>query len=221
MPGVSGSGIPADHEQRQRPLLVVLTGGVASGKTAVSDCFGRLGVDVIDTDLIAREVVEPGQPALNEIAEAFGRQLITPDGSLDRAALRQQIFSDPRRRQRLESILHPRIERRVRERIATGSQHPYVLLVVPLLVESGLFGDADCTIVVDVPESLQIERLQARDGIDQEQARAMLRAQVSRAQRLAVADEIIENTGSIEALENTVHDLHRKLTRLAASRAAH
>ena len=200
-----------NREQRNTPLLAVLTGGVASGKTTVSDYFARLGVEVIDTDIVAREVVEPGQPALAEIVEHFGNRVLNPDGTLDRKALRRDIFSDDARRRQLESILHPRIELRVRERIAGARGHPYVLLVVPLLVESGLFTDAECIIVVDVPEKVQIERVRQRDDIDEAQAQAMLNAQAGRQERLSIAHEVLDNTGSAEALEQAVFDLHRKL----------
>ncbi len=203
------------REQGVHPLLVVLTGGIASGKTTISDSFARLGVEVIDTDLIAREVVEPGQPALAEIAEAFGPQLINPDGTLDRKTLRRDVFSNPDRRRRLEGLLHHRIEQRVRRRIDDARDQDYVLLVVPLLVESGLFNDADCVIVVDVPEQTQLDRLVERDGIDEEQARAMIQAQASREQRLAIADEVLENTGSVQELRSAVHALHLKLTERA------
>ena len=203
------------REQGVHPLLVVLTGGIASGKTTISDSFARLGVEVIDTDLIAREVVEPGQPALAEIAEAFGPQLINPDGTLDRKTLRRDVFSNPDRRRRLEGLLHHRIEQRVRRRIDDARDQDYVLLVVPLLVESGLFNDADCVIVVDVPEQTQLDRLVERDGIDEEQARAMIQAQASREQRLAIADEVLENTGSVQDLRSAVHALHLKLTERA------
>ncbi len=200
-----------NREQRNAPLLAVLTGGVASGKTTASDCFARLGVQVIDTDLIAREVVGPGQPALAEIVEHFGNRVLNPDGTLDRKSLRRDVFSDDARRRQLESILHPRIEQRVRERIAGARGHPYVLLVVPLLVESGLFTDAECIIVVDVPEKVQIERVRQRDDIDEAQAQAMLNAQAGRQERLSIAHEVLDNTGSAEALEQAVFDLHRKL----------
>ncbi len=214
------ANISGTREQGHHPLLAVLTGGIASGKTTVSDCFASLGVEVIDTDLVAREVVEPGQPALAEIVEHFGNRVLNPDGALDRKSMRREIFSDDARRRQLESILHPRIEQRVRERIAGAGGQPYVLLVVPLLVESGLFRDADCVIVVDVPEQVQLERLCARDGIDQEQARAMLEAQASREQRLAVADEVLNNTGSVQALQSAVHALHLKLTERASTSRA-
>ncbi len=202
--------------QGPRPLLVVLTGGVASGKTTASDCFARLGVEVIDTDLIAREMVEPGGPALLEIAEHFGPGILTPDGSLDRRMLRNQVFANERSRKQLEAILHPLIETRVRERIAEAGTEPYVLVVVPLLVETGLFADADRVIVVDVPEETQLRRLRERDDVDARHAQAMLAAQASRKERLAAADEVLDNTATRPELEKAVRRLHGKLLKKAA-----
>jgi dephospho-CoA kinase len=207
-----------EHEQGHRPLLVVLTGGVASGKTTASDHFSRLGVEVIDTDLVAREVVEPGSEALAEIESEFGRGVIGADGSLDRKHLREIVFRDSSRRKRLESILHPRIEARVRERIAEADGQAYVLLVVPLLVESGLFTDADCIVVVDIPEDEQIRRLIERDKMEPGQARAVLAAQASREQRLDVADEVLDNTGTRASLEQAVEALHQELLARASAR---
>lgn len=199
------------NQRRPRPPLVALTGGVASGKTAVSDRLAELGAAVIDTDLIAREVVEPGQPALEAIAERFGTKLIGEDGSLDRRALRDIVFNDDQARRRLEGILHPRIEARVRELIDASLDAPYILLVVPLLIETGLFGDADRIVVVDTPEAAQIERLTRRDGINEQQARNMLKAQASREQRLAKADHVIDNSGSLDRLHQQIDALHRQL----------
>jgi len=196
-------------DERQRPKVVVLTGGIASGKTAVSDAFARLGAPVIDTDVLARELVEPGSPALQAIARQFGQHLLLPDGALDRRALRERIFSDDAARRQLEGILHPRIAAEARRRI-DGIDAPYAILVVPLLVESGLFGDADEVVVVDVPEETQIERLMARDGSSREQAEAALAAQASRSERLARADHVIDNTGSLKQLQARVAELDRQ-----------
>lgn len=208
-----------DRSQRaKRPLLAVLTGGVASGKSIVSDRFAALGAEVIDTDVLAREVVEPGEPGLEQVTEAFGNDVLAPDGSLDRRRLREIVFSDADNRRRLEGIVHPLIEARARERLQRAAGAPYALLVVPLLVESGLFADADCVIVVDVDEQTQIKRLMARDGIDEEQARAMLKAQAGRQDRLAVADEVLDNSGSPEALIESVDRIHQRLLEKAGSR---
>jgi len=196
-------------------MVIALTGGVASGKTAVSDRFAELGVPVIDTDVIAREVVASGSGGLAAIEAAFGSDMITAEGTLDRPALRRKIFDEPGARTRLEDILHPRIAEQARRRLneLDGS---YAILVVPLLVESGLFSDADRVLVVDVPADVQISRLMRRDGSTREQAEAMLAAQASREQRLAKADDVIENTGPLEELHRRVDELARKYHELSA-----
>ncbi len=196
-------------------LRVALTGGIASGKSAVSAMFAELGVAVIDTDVIAREVVEPGQPALEDIRERFGDAVLDPDGRLDRASLRQRVFADDAARADLEAILHPRIGLETRRQAleATGS---YQLIVVPLLVGSPLLDFVDRVLVVDCSEETQLERLLARDAESEEQARRMLAAQASREQRLAIADDIIRNDGSIDDLQRQVLRLDRRYRRLAA-----
>lgn len=201
------------------PFVVVLTGGVASGKTAVSDQLADLDVPIIDTDVIAREVVKPGHPGLARIVETFGRDVLDGNGALDRRKLRREIFSDEKKRRRLEGILHPLIEARTREEITAAAGHPYVVVVVPLLVETGLFDDADAVVVVDVPEKVQIERLMARDGMTAEQARAMLEAQAGREERLAAADFVIDNSGSPDLRRSEVERLHRLLTDRAATQS--
>ncbi|QOC24227.1 dephospho-CoA kinase [Wenzhouxiangella sp. AB-CW3] len=201
------------------PLLVVLTGGVASGKSLAADYFAELGAAVIDTDLIAREVVAPGSDGLAEVARVFGPEMIDENGELNRRRLREQVFADDQSRQQLEDMLHPRIERRAREHIAAaGSHHDYIVLVVPLLVETGLFPEADVVVVIDVPEIVQIERLTGRDRIDHQQAKAMLNAQASREQRRAAADEVLDNTGSPDDLHKSVRALHDKLRETARRR---
>lgn len=195
-------------DEPHRPVIA-LTGGIASGKTAVSDRFSALGAVVIDTDRIARDVVAPGSEGLGRVVDAFGDRVLGADGGLDRRALRDRIFEDAAARDRLESVLHPRIETRAREAIR-AADGPYVILVVPLLVETGLFDDADRVLVIDVPEAVQLERLTARDGVTADQARAALAAQATREQRLAVADDVIENTGTLEALDEQVRRLDRE-----------
>ncbi len=195
------------------PRVIALTGGIASGKTAVSDRFAALGVPVIDTDLLAREAVAPGRPGLAEIVDAFGVDLLDERQALDRRALRERIFSDADARRRLNAILHPRIEQAARNAIEQAGSDPqvrYVVLVVPLLVETGLFEDTDRVLVVDVPETVQLERLAGRDGISEDQARAALAAQATREERLAIADDVIDNTGSLQALDEAVERLDRK-----------
>lgn len=205
-------GNSASNQRRHRPPLVALTGGIASGKTAVSDRLAELGAAVIDTDLIAREVAAPGQPALTEVAEAFGSRLITPEGNLDRRALREIVFADPDARKRLEAILHPRIVERVKQGIEQHTDAPYIVLVVPLLIETGLFKDAEHIVVVDVPEQIQIDRLTRRDDITQAQAQNILAVQATRQQRLAHATHVLDNSGSLEKLLEQIDRLHRKLT---------
>ncbi|MDZ7789821.1 MAG: dephospho-CoA kinase [Xanthomonadales bacterium] len=207
-----------ETDHRSEPMLVVLTGGVASGKTSVSDRLAYKGAPVIDTDVIAREVVSPGSPGLDRVVETFGADILDESGALDRRSLRERVFARPQQRRRLERILHPLIEKEARRQIARFQSADYVVLVVPLLVESGLFEDADRVVVVDVPESLQIRRLLARDGVEREQAEAMLAAQASRAERLAVADEVIENSGTLEGLRQASDALHERLVALSRRR---
>lgn len=196
-------------------MVVALTGGIASGKSAVSQRFAELGAPVVDTDVIAREVVEPGSSGLAEIEREFGRDVMDGD-ALDRAALRRRIFDDRAARARLERILHPRIAAEAERRIA-ALDAPYAVLVVPLLVETGLFGDADRVLVVDVPESVQMQRLMDRDGVDRDDAEAALRAQADRRHRLARADDVIVNTGSPDELRAEVDRLDRIYRELASS----
>jgi dephospho-CoA kinase len=194
------------HDSPSQPLAVGLTGGIASGKTSVSDLFAELGVPVIDTDSIARQLVDPGQPALGEIVDLFGTDALLPDGRLDRAALRKAVFGDPALRARLNQILHPRIRAEMIRRIREVT-HPYCLVVVPLLVESALNEAMDRVLVVDVPEATQFERLTLRDGISAELARKMIAAQAERRERLDVADDVIDNTGSLDDLRRRVAQL--------------
>jgi dephospho-CoA kinase len=197
--------------------VVVLTGGIASGKTAVSNCFERLGVPVIDTDLIAREIVQAGRPALAAVVDQFGKGILDGRHELDRSKMRSLIFSDPESRKKLEGILHPAIAREVQLRLNTVATE-YCILVVPLLAESGRYEDSDRVLVVDVDESTQLQRLLARDRISEQLATAMLKAQAGRQQRLERADDVIANTGSLEELDAAVASLHEKYLRLAGQR---
>ena len=198
------------------PFRVALTGGIASGKTVVANIFATHGVPVIDTDVIAREVAEPGQPALAAVVEAFGTGVLAADGRLDRPRLRERIFGDAEARRRLEAILHPAIRAEM-ERQSRAAGGPYQVLVIPLLVEGGRRDHIDRVLVVDVPEATQIERLMRRDGVSRDQAEAALRAQASRDARLAFADDVIENTGDVAALETRVAKLHGEYLRLAGA----
>ena len=194
-------------------MRIGLTGGIASGKSTVAELFAGLGVPVIDTDIIAREVVLPGQPALAEIRNAFG-DAVFEDGVLDRAAMRQQIFADNDARRRLEAILHPRIQQEtIKQAHASGGD--YQLIVVPLLTESPLRDYVDRILVVDCDEDTQIERLLARDAETEDQARRILATQASRDERLAIADDVIHNDTSIEATSSQVSALHDTYLKLA------
>ncbi len=195
-------------------LIIGLTGGIGSGKTAVSDAFARRGAPIIDTDIIAREVVAPGQPALAEIVARFGPACVDSQGRLDRAYLRRVVFADPALRRCLESILHPRIRQALRERLAV-IRAPYCLVVVPLLVETGMTDMAHRILVVDVPETFQIQRVMARDQVTEDQARRVLAAQAPRAQRLALADDVIDNSKDLATLDAQVAALHEKYIALA------
>lgn len=195
---------------------IALTGGIASGKSRVADIFESLGVTVIDSDVIAREVVAPGSDGLAAIVRRFGPTVQAADGQLDRRALRAIVFADPIARRDLEAITHPRI----RARMATlnrDAQGPYVINAIPLLAETGGRRDFDRVLVVDCPEDLQLARVMARDHIDEAAAQAVLAAQAPRAARLALADDVIVNDGDLEALPIAVRALHRRYLELAGA----
>jgi dephospho-CoA kinase len=196
-------------------LRIGLTGGIASGKTTVASLFAARGVPVLDTDQIARNVVEPGRPALAEVVEAFGEGIVGPDGRLDRAALRSLVFADAVARKRLEAILHPEIRAELARRSATAGG-PYQLWVIPLLVEGGRSDQVDRVLVVDCPAETQLVRLRARDGETEASARAILAAQASREERLAAADDVIVNEGDPEELALQVAALDTRYRALAA-----
>ena len=198
-----------------RPLRIGLTGGIASGKSTVTQRFGELGVPVIDADVASRSVVEPGKPGLAQVVARFGTGVLDADGQLDRSALRNLIFKDSSLRQALDAILHPLIRVEM-EREATQSEGPYVVMAIPLLIEGGSAGKRmDRVLVVDADETLQIQRLQARDGSSVEQARAILASQASRAARLAAADDVLLNTGTVAELRQSVDRLHEQYLQLA------
>lgn len=197
-------------------LVIGLTGGIASGKSAASDEFEALGVPVIDADRLARELVEPGQPALAEIRRSFGPEVLTESGALDRVALRDRVFADPPARRRLEAILHPRIRTAMRGRLAELDA-PYALLVIPLLVETGQQDLVDRILVIDAPEAQQRDRLAARDGSSTAEIDRILGAQTSRDRRLAAADDVIDNSGDRARLRRAVVELHHKYLALAGS----
>lgn len=195
-------------------IRIGLTGGIASGKSMVAKLFAALGVPIIDTDQVAREVVEPGQPPLEHLVERFGKDILTPDGHLDRPKLREIVFSDPKARADLEALTHPAIGTAV-EALSAAAGGPYQILVIPLLVEKGLGSRLDRVLLVDCPEELQIRRLQARDGSTLEQAQAILNAQTSRAARLKAAHDVILNESDVSSLRDQVSTLHRRYLELA------
>ncbi len=199
-----------------RPLRIALTGGIGSGKSAAADEFSRLGVQVIDTDLIARELVEPGQPALADIVSLFGDKILDQQRRLNRNKLRQLVFSDQVRREQLESILHPRIRQLAVERAARASS-PYCVLVIPLLLETGNDYPVDRILVIDTPVEIQRQRVARRDGLPDNEIDAILAAQASREQRLAAADDKIVNDGSLASLRNQVQRLHRQYLETAGN----
>jgi len=197
-----------------RMFTIVLTGGIASGKTVVSNCFAELGASVIDTDVIARELVQPGKPALDEIVRTFGREMLDAGGNLDRTRLRNLVFKDPASRKRLEAILHPRIADEALRR-AGRAEGPYCILVIPLYAESSRYPWIDRVLVVDAKESTRMKRLMDRDRTDREQALAIMRAQAGREQRLAIADDVINNDGTMDELLSRVGSLHETYIVLA------
>ena len=198
-------------------LVVGLTGGIGSGKSTVAELFAALGVRVIDTDVIARQLVEPGQPALKEIAQFFGPQVIAESGQLDRRAMRDIIFSDPNLRLELEAILHPRIRTAVREQVESINA-PYCLVVIPLLLETGQQKMVDRILVVDASPELQIQRTTLRDETSESAVKAILAEQVERDERLAAADDVIHNEGELATLEQQVQVLHEHYLSLAKNR---
>lgn len=195
---------------RQRPYVVGLTGGIGSGKSAAAERFAALGATVIDTDAIAHELTAPGGGAIGAIREAFGDAVITPADALDRAAMRARVFADAETRKRLESILHPLIRGESARRCGAAST-PYVVLAVPLLIESGHWQTrCDRVCVIDCPEPEQIRRVMARSGLNEAEVRAIIATQASRAERLAAADDVVDNAGDLAALHAQIDALHRR-----------
>jgi dephospho-CoA kinase len=197
-----------------RRLRIGLTGGIASGKTTVAQRFMELGVPVVDADAAARAVVAPGKPGFAAVSERFGPRVVAENGELDRSALRDLIFKDPGSRRDLEAILHPLI-RADMERSADLAVGPYVVMAIPLLVEGGSRDRVDRVLVVDVDEPVQLQRVMVRDGCTEEQAGAILASQASRSERLAAADDVLLNAGSVTDLRQAVDRLHERYLRLA------
>lgn len=205
---------------RPRALVIALTGGVAAGKTAVAWRFEALGVHVHDADVAAREVIGPGTAGLAAVVDAFGSGVLDGTGRLDRAAMRRRVFADPAARKTLEAIIHPLVRQWLHRR-ALAERGPYCLLAIPLLAENiEHYRWVDRVLLVDAPESLQLARLTLRDGIDEALARRMLAHQASRTERLALADDVIENSGDESALDHAVAELHRRYLNLASHRSA-
>jgi dephospho-CoA kinase len=205
---------------KQESLRIGLTGGIASGKSTVADLFAELGVPVIDTDIIAREVVAADTPGLAALVDAFGGDILRSDGSLDRVGLRNRVFGNSGEKARLDAILHPLIRAATLEQSAAADgAFAYQIIVVPLLLESGFDELVDRILVVDCPVELQRRRLMERDGDTREAADAIISAQASREERLAAADDVIENTGDISYLESAIRKLHDSYLRQAAMRA--
>jgi dephospho-CoA kinase len=191
-------------------FVVGLTGGIGSGKSAAAAEFERLGASVVDTDAIAHALTAAGGAAMGEIRKRFGAEILAASGALDRDKMRARVFADPAAKKALEALLHPLIREESRRLIA-GAHGPYVIHVVPLLVESPDYRSrVDRVLVIDAPEALQVERVRSRSGLPEAQVRAILAAQATRAERLAAADDVIENRGTIEALREQVAALHRK-----------
>ncbi len=202
-----------------RPFRVGLTGGIASGKSTAAKFFGALGVPILDSDQIAREVVEPGQPPLERLVERFGPKILTADGHLDRPALRDIVFSDPKARTDLEALTHPAIGAAMEARSAAAGG-PYQVLVIPLLVEKNLSAHVDRVLVVDCEEELQMRRLRDRDGSTPAQVLAILKAQAPRAARLKAADDVIHNDTDMSTLREQVTSLHARYLELASRTGA-
>lgn len=200
-----------------RPWVLGLTGGIGSGKSAAAERFATLGMEVVDADLASRWVVEPGQPALAALAEHFGEGILLPTGNLDRAALRAMIFTDSTQRVWVEQLLHPLIAQAIAQRL-DAARSAYAVFVSPLMVESGQYRLVDRLLVIDAPQALQIARTLRRDGTHQAQVEAILAAQATRETRCALADDIILNDASLEALHAQVDRLHAVYLSLAGNR---
>lgn len=190
-------------------MIIGLTGGIGSGKTAVSDAFQDLGITIVDADLASRIVVQKGKPSLKKIAEHFGNDILNENSELDRAKLREIIFNSDEEKNWLESLLHPAIANQIQDELKASSS-PYTILVSPLLLETNQKEYCNKVLVVDVPVELQVERTLKRDQVSEGQVKSIIKAQISRKNRLEFADEVIINDGSLEELHSTVMKFHQK-----------
>lgn len=194
--------------------VIGLTGGIACGKTTASNFFAEQGIEIIDADIAAREVVAPGEPALTEIATRFGDEVLQPDGSLDRKKMRELVFADADKRKQLEAILHPRIRQRLRKQLEQA-KGPYVIFSVPLMFESGLDQLTDRVLVIDVSPEVQRQRLIERDGSSVEQANAIVNAQMPREERNSRADDIVDNSTNLDDFISQLTSIHAVYLQLA------
>lgn len=188
--------------------ILGVSGGIGSGKTAATDHFQTLGIDVIDADIVAREIVQIGESALADIAEHFGQNVLQADGTLNRAVLREIVFADPAQRKALEAITHPAIRQRLHEQ-CMAAQSPYAILASPLLWESGQAALTQRSLLIDASEATQLARASQRDGVSEAQIRAIMAAQWTREQRLVAADDVISNEGSVAELQQQINDIHQ------------
>lgn len=200
-------------------LRIGLTGGIGSGKTAVSDMFRSLGVPVFDADVIAREIVEPGTPAYNQVIDLFGEKVVSDDGSLKRDLIRDIVFRDAELKRRLEEIIHPRVQKEMENRVKS-CDYPYCILSIPLLFETNADDRVDRVLVIDAEEQLQLDRILKRDNLSVEQAHAIMSSQADRHSRLKAADDIIDNNGSPEATRKQVEEMHEKYLELSSQTRA-
>lgn len=196
------------------PYIVALSGGIASGKSTVANLFSQLGVPIVDADIIARQVVKKGTFALSQITEHFGRQILLADGELNRTKLRDIIFHSEQQRQWINQLLHPIIQQETQQQIAQIN-YPYVIWAVPLLIENNLQQYANRVLIIDTPPDLQLARLLKRDNISENLAKSMLSSQISNAQRVSFADDVIVNDGHTSALTSQVEHLHTKYLKLS------
>jgi dephospho-CoA kinase len=211
--------MPTRSTDKTRRWRLGLTGGIASGKTTVSRLFAALGVPIIDADEVSRDIVAAGSPLLGQVARHFGPEILAADGGLNRRALRERVFKDPPLRLELEALLHPAIRAEMESRAARAAGR-YQVFAIPLLAEKGRDDRIDRVLVVDCSEALQRRRLRARDGSSEAEVDAILAAQASRADRLAIADDVIRNDDDLGALRDRVSTLHSQYLRLAAASGA-